>query len=64
MSTSTKVEQLPNCDFCGETAEYDIKTTFGPWANACHAHFQMYGMGIGLGRGQKLELNKIKMEAK
>jgi hypothetical protein len=60
METSVKVEQLPNCDFCGETAEYDIKTTFGPWANACHKDFLVYGMGIGLGRGQKLE----KMETK
>jgi len=56
MSTSVKVQQLPSCDFCGQTAHYDAATSFGPWANMCDAHFNEYGLGLGTGRGQKLEV--------
>lgn len=34
---------LPKCDFCKETAVYDSKTTFGPWAYMCKAHYVRYG---------------------
>lgn len=43
-----------NCDFCGGIAEYDGKTSMGPWANMCQRDFDTYGVGLGLGRGQKL----------
>jgi hypothetical protein len=56
MSTSVKVQQLPSCDFCGSTAQYDAATSFGPWANMCEPHFKQYGLGLGTGRGQKLEV--------
>ena len=57
--TSVKVSYVPDCDFCSQSgrdvkAEYDGKTSLGPWANMCKAHFRMYGMGLGLGKGQKL----------
>ena len=48
------------CDVCGQrgmnlvVAEYDAKTTYGPWAYLCEEHFQKLGMGLGLGKGQKL----------
>lgn len=45
------------CDFCKdspEIARYDGKTKFGPWACMCEDHFNKYGVGLGLGRGQKL----------
>lgn len=60
MATEAKVPELPDCDFCkiddGRTrkAEYDGKTTLGPWAFMCGAHFSKYGMGLGTGVGQKL----------
>ncbi len=56
MSTSVKVEQLPSCDFCGKPAQYDAATVFGPWANMCEADFKTNGIGLGTGRGQKLEV--------
>ena len=55
------VEELPDCDICKqegrkppEKAEYDGRTTFGPWAYMCQEHFDKYGVGLGEGRGQKL----------
>ncbi len=56
MSTSVKVESLPSCDFCGKQAEYDAATKFGPWANMCESDFKVHGVGLGTGRGQKLEV--------
>jgi hypothetical protein len=56
MSTSVKVQQLPSCDICGSQAEYDAKTTMGPWANMCQPHFEQLGVGLGTGLGQKLEV--------
>lgn len=52
--TQVKVSSLPKCDFCGKTAGYDGKTTHGPWANMCEDCFGQHGVGLGLGRGQKL----------
>lgn len=49
--------KLPACDFCEETASYDGKTCFGPWAYMCEEHFQVNGTGqLGLGIGQRLVL--------
>jgi len=56
--TEVKVPRLPKCDFCGKQAQYDGKTHMGPWAYMCSMHFRMYGIGLGLGRGQKLVLQK------
>ena len=58
--TKAEVEKLPDCNFCPAPtpARYDGKTGMGPWANMCDVHFEMYGIGLGLGRGQKLVVKK------
>ena len=33
-----------NCNFCGEPAGYDSKTSLGPWAYLCPAHFKSVGV--------------------
>ena len=55
------VSHLPDCDICKmegyspvRKAHYDAKTLMGPWANLCTTHFRQYGIGLGLGKGQKL----------
>ncbi len=55
--TEVTVPKLPKCDFCKDEetkALYDGRTVFGAWGNMCQKHFGMYGVGLGLGRGQKL----------
>ena len=58
MSKVVKVASLPNCDVCGDDtpAQYDAKTTMGPWANMCKPHFMQLGVGLGAGFGQKFEV--------
>lgn len=58
MSNEVKVVNLPNCDFCGEVANYDARTRVGSWANMCQLCFDNLGVGLGLGLGQRLVLNK------
>jgi hypothetical protein len=60
-ATSVKVAKIPNCDFCkmdgvDRPAKYDGRTEAGPWANMCQEHFDQHGVGLGVGRGQMLEL--------
>ena len=43
------------CNFCEGEAEYDGKTIYGPWAFMCFRCFEAFGVGLGLGKGQKLE---------
>jgi len=50
------VAVLPKCDFCAQTAAYDGKTRMGPWAYMCEAHYVQHGVGLGTGRGQRLEV--------
>lgn len=48
----------PVCDFCEQqpqTEFVDGKTTQGPWALMCEDCFGKYGVGLGLGRGQKYQ---------
>ena len=52
--TEAEVYNKPNCDFCGKPAEYDGKTTDGPWGYMCDSCFKEHGSGLGLGKGQKL----------
>lgn len=54
MSTKTLVEALPTCSFCDKQAYYDGRTNMGMWANMCEDHFKQYGVGLGVGRGQRL----------
>jgi len=42
------------CDFCGDTAKYDGRTKLGPWAYMCQECFKRHGIGLGLGKGQRL----------
>lgn len=61
--TKVEVTEIPMCDFCQREgkmvpAKYDGKTTFGPWANMCQVHFYLYGIGLGMGKGQQYVLAK------
>jgi hypothetical protein len=54
---SVKVSELPSCDFCGLPAKFDGRTKLaGAWANMCTNHFIEAGIGLGLGKGQRLLL--------
>ena len=55
---TTKVSKLPKCDLCSKEAKYDGKTKFGQWGYMCEEHFKSYGIGLGLGKGQKLIVEK------
>lgn len=56
---TAKVAEFPRCDVCGkEAARYDGKTKWGPWAYMCQKCFEKFGVGWGMGRGQKLELER------
>lgn len=64
------LQELPMCDthkyIHGKedvTARYDGKTTKGPWAFMCEDCFQTYGIGLGVGVGQRLVLASEKREA-
>lgn len=59
--TEVVVALLPPCDIHrGESddstvdAAYDGKTRWGPWANMCEDCWNHYGVGLGLGKGQRL----------
>lgn len=57
--TEVTVTVLPLCDLCTERgitrpATVDGKTTMGPWAHMCDAHYDVYGVGLGLGQGQRM----------
>ena len=55
VSTIVKMETLPACDFCEETAGYDARTKMGPWAYMCESCFNNNGTGqLGTGYGQRL----------
>jgi len=54
--TEVIVPKKPKCDFCNAEAEFDGRTVLGPWAYMCDLHFGQYGVGLGLGRGQKLNM--------
>lgn len=45
----------PTCDICSSRpAAIDGKTVMGPWAYMCVPCFETHGVGLGLGRGQRL----------
>lgn len=55
----------PYCDFCSSytytepvSAQYDGKTTDGPWALMCESHFEAHGIGLGTGKGQRITYEK------
>jgi hypothetical protein len=55
----TVVYTIPKCDFCSNSAAYDGKTVHGSWAYMCRQHFATEGRGLGLGRGQRLILQRV-----
>jgi hypothetical protein len=60
-NTKVVVDELPSCSFVHGTREpepalYDGATIHGPWAFMCEEHFRLYGLGLGLGKGQRLEV--------
>lgn len=57
--TEVSVDKLPPCDLCADgTAEYDFKTSFGPWGYGCPPCFRKYGGSLGLGKGQHLVVDE------
>lgn len=61
MSDQVIVSTIPTCDLCKqrgatESAVIDGKTVYGPWANMCQSDFDMFGIGLGTGLGQRLVL--------
>ena len=62
MTTTARVSQFPKCDLCKdsdiftppEDAQYDGRTRSGIWAFMCPIHFLSHGVGLGLGKGQRL----------
>lgn len=54
--TEARVLSLPQCDFCTKSGTYDARTFDGRWAFMCQAHFEEHGIGLGLGKGQRLVL--------
>jgi len=46
------------CDFCRREAKYDGKTKMGPWAYMCEFHFRQFGLGLGSGKGQRLNVKE------
>jgi ribosomal protein L37AE/L43A len=55
---TVKVKEGHDCQFCENEAKYDARTKMGPWAFLCQSCFDKYGVGVGVGRGQKLEVRK------
>jgi len=51
-----KVKKLPGCSFCTKEAVYDGRTILGFWAYMCEECWKVYGVGEGLGAGQRLIL--------
>lgn len=46
------------CNLCKEICSnyyIDGKTKIGPWAYMCLSCFKKYGVGLGIGKGQKYD---------
>ena len=63
--------EAESCDICGESLDglsdkqwfVDGKTKHGPWAVMCPMCFETYGVGLGIGKGQKYDVKTLeKME--
>lgn len=53
-NTKVIVKEIPQCQFCGESAKVDGMTKMGCWAFMCKNCFKLYGVGLGLGKGQEM----------
>lgn len=57
MGVSVVVDSRPQCDLCRKAeAQFDGKTSIGPWAYMCLACYRKFGVGLGTGFGQRLYL--------
>jgi len=68
----TFVRKFPKCDVClnegvDRDARYEARTRHGAWGNMCEEHFKEFGVGLGVGMGQKLvqcaPINRDKFKA-
>ncbi len=50
------MKEVPNCSFCLDEALVDGTITTGQWAFMCLDHYRQYGIGLGVGIGQRLHL--------
>src|SRR5262252_3587177 len=49
------LDTRPTCDLCkSRPAAIDGKTVYGPWAYMCVPCHDSVGLGLGMGRGQRL----------
>ena len=56
MATNTFTYQRTKCDACKHSdALYDAKTKLGCWAYLCQDCFEVNGVGLGLGKGHRME---------
>jgi hypothetical protein len=60
--TSVIVQSIPDCDMCKQDGEKtpayaDAALVFGSWGYVCVSHFNQFGKGLGMGRGQRLLLD-------
>lgn len=56
-TTTTNLQVRPTCDLCSERPAYaDGATRLGPWAYMCVPCFEVYGVGLGLGKGQRIKI--------
>jgi len=61
MGNKVIVDEIYKCEICNtESAEYDCKSKDGWWAYMCGDCFRKYGIGLGLGRGQKISIKEEK----
>lgn len=50
------------CDICGEEISdilYDAKIREGCWATLCESCWNVHGIGLGTGKGQKYIVNQL-----
>ena len=59
--TATDILQArPQCDICSQRpAAIDGATTIGPWAYMCVPCFERNGIGLGLGKGQRILIDMV-----
>lgn len=65
MSDTVQMDHIPMCDLHKMDtrspqlieAVYDAKMLEGPWAYLCQSCYDLHGVGLGLGKGQRLILS-------
>ncbi len=53
------------CDICKKEISgnfIDGKTILGPWAYMCPSCFKEYGIGLGTGKGQEFNSERVKVK--